>query len=353
MGQESKIAWCDSTVNFWSGCAKVSDGCRFCYAEELGSRFPTFGKWGKGLPRKLHESAFKLAAKLNRKPWVCKKCGAARDSAGVGWNHTGVGYCAACKTEEVRFNRRRIFSLSLGDWLDPEVPIEWLARMLDTVRKCNDVDWLLCTKRPELWNERMKDATLWLIHHSPGREDKAATAAWLSFWRCGEQVPSNVMVLASVENQAMADKRIPELLRIPAARRGLSCEPLLGAVDLKLTKAADLEGQYGHDGFQCGAGEYHEVTRSIHWVIIGGESGKNARPCNIEWVRSLKDQCSAAGVSCFVKQLGANPTMLHPTPTTSPMFGGNDNEDWIIKLRDPKGGDWNEWPVDLQVREFY
>ena len=108
----------------------------------------------------------------------------------------------------------------------------------------------------------------------------------------GDKIPENIILLTSVENQAMADKRIPELLKIPAACRGLSMEPLLGPVDVgnwlpfvagSRRRVADLEPL-------------------IDWLIIGGESGSNARLCNVEWIRSLVAQGNAAGVATFVKQ---------------------------------------------------
>lgn len=320
MSETTGIKWCDSTVNFWSGCTKVSPGCANCYAETLAGRFDTLGKWGKGKPRQLHENTFKLAAKLNRKPII------------------DDGFLSP--------HRRRIFSLSLGDWLDPEVPVDWLARMLDTVRQCQDVDWLLCTKRPELWRERLHrvaltggidPATRDLASWASRREVREMARAWIE----DETYPENIVLLTSVENQEQADKRIPELLRIPAWRRGLSCEPLLGPVD--------LSGQsYG------GYWKHVPAFAGLHWVIVGGESGDKARPCDVGWIRSLRDQCEAAAVPCFVKQLGAVP-FAQKTKVEKGVDGGKvwNNYTDEIKLTDRKGGDWNEWPEDLKVREFY
>lgn len=247
---------------------------------------------------------------MNRKPWMCG-CGA--DAL--------AHETKDCPSPGEGVHRRRIFSLSLGDWLDPEVPIAWLARMLDTIRQCPDVDWLLCTKRPELFEKRMREALN--IARGP-------TILWLHRWviytnHYPPTPPPNIVMLASVENQEQADKRIPELLRIPAWRRGLSCEPLLGAVD------------FHNSPLNWGC------FSKVDWVIIGGESGNKARPCNVDWVRSLKDQCKAADVPCFVKQLGAN--VIKPTDYPQTWPG--------VELRDKKGGDWNEWPADLKAREFY
>lgn len=323
MSEKTKIAWCDSTVNFWSGCTKVSAGCLHCYAEAQSNRFlirNTNGellepkRWGKGQPRKLHESAFKLAHKLNRKLWVCDECGSDKMLMGS----DGRIDCAKCGSNEV--HRRRTFSLSLGDWLDPEVPIEWLARMLDTIRMCDQVTWILCTKRPESWWPRTTEVLTTLF---PLCSD---AWNWLAEWQRGNATPPNVWILTSVENQEMADKRIPELLRIPAALRGLSCEPLLERVVIP---------------FPCDFSENTpRLTKGggLDWIIVGGESGRNARPCKVEWIRSLKDQAQAAGVACFVKQLGSNPI--------------DDRENITLNLAHKAGADLAEWPEDLRVQQF-
>lgn len=304
MSKETKIEWADSTVNFWSGCTKVSAGCKNCYAEVLSNRkLGNIGEWGKGAARKRHQSAFNLALRLNRVPWVCDVCGAA----------TGVKPWKCCDEAEgfptIHFHRRRVFSLSLGDWLDPEVPIEWLAEMLDTIRRCDNLDWLLVTKRPELFSERVEYVIASISKISP-------LHGWLLAWWNENQIPPHIMVLTSAENQQAADERIRALLAIPAARRGLSCEPLLSEIKFSWT--------FGH----------------IDWVIVGGESGSCARPCNVEWIRDIKNQCTLVRVPCFVKQLGTaavKPDADHdfaPFPSTK------------------KGGDMAEWPEDLRVREF-
>jgi protein gp37 len=247
----------------------------------------------------------------------------ARDAGGVGWNHYSIGYCGACKTEETKFHRRRIFSLSLGDWLDAEVPIEWLAEMLDTIRQCDRVTWILCTKRPENFKARVV-----AVYDSPLEGTEAVKLReWIRKW-LNDNPPTNIIVLTSVENQAQAEIRIPELLKIPAACRGLSLEPLLGPVELRLP----------FDGPQA-----FPLGRGLQWLIIGGESGPNARPCNVEWIRSLVQQGKAAGVATFVKQLGENPVADFVTCPGS---------DGRLRLRDKKGGDPAEWTADLRVQEW-
>lgn len=320
MGERTKIAWCDSTINFWEGCTKVSAGCANCYAEDRDKRWHKGAHWGKGAPRRLSENAFKTAFRLNRKPWVCTLC---HES----WSESDCddGFCPNCFESSAAVRRRRIFSLSLGDWLDPEVPLNWLGRMLDIVAACRDCDWLLCTKRPELWHDRLTliADTFPLPEHS-----HEMVVSWLD-----GTPPKQVWVLTTAENQEMADKRILELLQIPAVVRGLSCEPLLGPIDLDL-KTFCVEN--GEIHLRCEWARRKHLPNPISWVIVGGESGKNARPCNVEWIRSIKNQCKSAGVSCFVKQFGAHIVDAESART----------------IKHPKGTDPSEWPEDLRVQQF-
>jgi protein gp37 len=334
MSETTNIAWCDSTINFWSGCTKVSEGCAHCYAETLSNRGmtnpkgeKTIGQWGKGAPRRLHESAFKLAHRLNAKPWICDSCGNAQEQV-------NCGGCEKCHHSDVMFHRRRIFSLSLGDWLDPEVPIEWTARMLHTIYKCDQVVWILCTKRPELWFialkasiERVKKGDLTL-----NRDFQF----WLESWLNGV-ARKNIILLASVENNEQFIERTPILLGIPAVCHGLSMEPLLGPIDCLNYNFWATGHARRQDKTLTAAG----VHTHLKWIIIGGESGKKARPCDVDWITSLVKQGQAAGVPTFVKQLGANPI-----------------ENGLPPLRDAPGsfhkkwGDPSEWPVNLRIQEF-
>src|SRR3990167_7213321 len=143
------------------------------------------------------------------------------------------------------------------DWLDPEVPVAWLVEVLDTIWSTPHLRWLLLTKRPELWRERLDAA----LADYPG----SVARAWLA-----GRPPREVWVGASVEDQRRVEERIPALLAIPAAGRFLSVEPLLERVDLD-----DLAG--------------------IDWTVVGGESGPRARPCAVEWIRGARDQGRAAG----------------------------------------------------------
>ena len=145
----------------------------------------------------------------------------------------------------------------------------------------------------------------------------------------------NVWLGVSVENQRVADERIPELLATPAAVRWLSCEPLLEHVDLRLDEES-LCGPGPDDSRRTRTG-----PNGLHWVIVGGESGPGARPCNVDWIRGIVQQCEAARVPVFVKQLGAY--------SQDDLVEGTD---WRRVYRDRAGGDPAEWPASLRVRQY-
>jgi len=232
----------------------------------------------------------------------------------------------------------RVFCQSVGDWLDDEVPISWLANLLRLINATPNLDWQLLTKRPENFRARLEQA-----YSAPGMGSDVANADWIFHWANNHGcIPANVWIGVSVENQRHADERIPQLLAIPARVRFLSCEPLLGPVEFSdATNRSDWIRQLGKKSLS-----------GIHWVIIGGEIGPKARPCNIDWIRSIVGQCKAAGVACFVGQLGSNAVM--PELCT---YAGNppplDSLSLVsCGLRDKKGGEMYEWPSSLRVREF-
>src|SRR5262249_3985707 len=145
--------------------------------------------------------------------------------------------------------------------------------------------------------------------------------------------------------------RIPQLLVTPAAVRFVSYEPALAAVDFRTLLLYDGSRYWnaltGQLTIRIPADDDTEVdwvdvpaaaARPLDWIIVGGESGRRARPCNVAWVRSAVEQCQAAGVAVFVKQLGSQPC--------------NEGRPLLLKLRDRKGGDPDEWPEDLRVRQW-
>lgn len=277
MGKDTHIEWCDHTFNPWEGCTKVSPGCANCYAETRNARFGggTAPNWGKGAPRRRTSvQNWHEPVKWDRE---------AKEEFIRKAHQTGAG-------EVIRHNRPRVFCASLADWLDDEVPIEWLADLLDLIRKTPHLDWLLLTKRPENWRARIGHAGEYAALHPDRYQLHLMLRAW-----CHDMSPSNVWLGTTVENQDMADKRIPALLRIPARVRFLSCEPLLGPVSL---------GGFDGKHYRSWLDPVERASCGIHWLIAGGESGPKARPMHPDWARDLRDQCAAAGVPFLFKQWG-------------------------------------------------
>jgi protein gp37 len=268
--KNSNIEWTDHTFNPWTGCAKVSPGCANCYAESWAKRSGIV-KWN-GPRRRTSASNWNQPHKWDREA------------------------CAGPLPGDDPLRRPRVFCASLADWLDNEVPIEWLADLLALIHQTPNLDWLLLTKRPQNWLPRLEEVT----HFAMFSKAHHALLPFLARWHpahdsaggvTGSPIPpANVWIGTTVEDQTRADERIPHLLRIPARVRFLSCEPLLGHVDLAI-------GDPKHRT----AESYHA---EIHWVIAGGESGPGARPMHPEWARSLRDQCAAAGVAFHFKQWG-------------------------------------------------
>lgn len=379
MSEKSKIEWTDDTHNFWRGCVKVSPGCKNCYAEVSTpvrvARSEGRELWGGTLRDRAKD--FDAPLRWNEKPWVCDGCGKAHGSGALA-AYGEKQICDGCGWREATFHRRRVFSLSLGDWLDDAVPIEWLADMLDVIRRCPNLDFLLLTKRPENWKPRMEAVVYWCLDKLSDINTDVRIRAqdihrFVEDWIDGTQIippgiPQNVWIGCTVENQEWADKRIPELLKIPAVCRFISYEPALGAMDF--TNVNFHNGELGHAVYNAldGSPVAGIIGPKIDWIIVGGESGPRARPFNVEWARSTVAQCKAAGVACFVKQMGAYPEDRNDAgfegdkPGAWPMgtdFFENAQDPSIyqgkpvrVHLKDKKGGDITEWPEDLRVREF-
>lgn len=309
MGQNSKIEWTDHTFNPWIGCTAVSPGCVNCYAEEIdrkrfsktlggGTKDQPIIHFGKGAPRyRTSDQNWKKPLRWNGsagRSWQCPDClGVTTDP-----EFRQVEQIYACQDCEKRMHpyRPRVFCASLADWLDDEVPIEWLADLLKLIHDTPAIDWLLLTKRPQNWKERCFESLhTWEEMRFRNAPTKWTNfSAWLSNWIGGHETPHNIWIGTTVEDQTRADQRIPELLKIPAKVRFLSCEPLLGPVEFSdVTHRSDAVSQLGK-----------KALDGIHWLICGGESGPGARPMHPEWARSLRDQCQAAGVAYFLKQWG-------------------------------------------------
>lgn len=275
MTANSRIEWTDHTFNPWCGCTKVSAGCTNCYAEALMDK--RFGRvqWGpQGTRSRTSDAEWRKPLAWNRQQWMeCPACG----RRGQAHTADSTSACPTCNRPHPNPTHQRVFCASLADVFEEKDELfEWRKQLLTLIEDTPNLDWLLLTKRPE--NIRLMIA------------DCLGTVAdgWLS------DIP-NIWFGTSIENQKTADERIPELLRIPARVRFLSVEPLLGTVDL----SPWLLPNESH--------ESHGILTKdspIDWIIVGGESGPNARPMHPDWARSIRNQCQAAGVPFHFKQWG-------------------------------------------------
>jgi protein gp37 len=203
-----------------------------------------------------------------------------------------------------------------GDWVTQAQAIEFLRGMWRAPKQT----FQMLTKRPDIARKHIE--------------------YWLQYDML-ERMPPNMWIGTSIEDQKRADERIPELLQIPAETHFLSVEPMLERIDFK--------DQWCADYLATG-----RPPTEIDWVIFGGESGKGARPCNVEWIRDGVKQCKTAGVKVFVKQLGAayadekNGVAGYSAKWPFDLLPHGPTQ----RLKDPKGGDMAEWPEDLRVREM-
>lgn len=256
MSDGSKIEWTDATWNVINGCSVVSPGCKHCYAMKQAHRFPI----RQGLTE--------------------------RTAGGMVW--TGdVRFHEPFLDMPLRWKRpRRIFVCAHGDLFHEKVPDEWIDRVFAVMALAPQHQFQVLTKRPErarVYLTSLVRRTLIL-----DGQTRPASPLWNKITEpalreaLDKRPLSNVWLGTSVEDQKRADERIPELLASPAAIRWLSCEPLLGPIQLRGWLVPDP---------------------GIDWVVVGGESGPGARPMHSDWVRAIRDQCEHDKVPFFCKQL--------------------------------------------------
>lgn len=320
MSANTKIEYPHHSWSPWLVCSKCSPGCQNCFAEAWMRRFHPGHGWGPGVPRILtSENNWKQPLRwerglAQRKVFQCRVC----DRRIVDrTNAFSPLFLCRCGGPFYGVHRERVLT-DMCDPFDPDVPVSWLVRYLGVIAETPHLDWLVLTKRPEHWADRLNRieaaAHLCVSQRSPGDALGAGLAA---AWLAGAP-PANIWLGISVENQKWYDKRMADFTEVKAAHKWLSCEPLLGPIEF-----GNLDG--------------------IEWVICGGESGPNGRYCKTDWIRWVIRDCKEAGVPCFVKQLGKRPL---------------DGMDWVLQgpdrlyLKHPKGGDPSEWAEDMRVREF-
>jgi protein gp37 len=228
MAKNSHIEWTDHTFNPWWGCHKVSPACDNCYAESWAKRVG-HPLWGQRAPRRFFGDSHW------REP--------------LKWNQEA----------RAKGTRARVFCASMADVFERRATLtQERARLWNLIDTTPNLDWLLLTKRPQ----HVVSMTPW-----------------------GDDWPRNVWIGTTIENQKLADLRLPYLLALPAAVRFLSCEPLLGPLDLR---------------------SWFDRRRynPLDWVIAGGESGPRSRPMHPDWAVGLLSQCQRAKVPFYFKQWG-------------------------------------------------
>ncbi|MCB9902552.1 MAG: phage Gp37/Gp68 family protein [Planctomycetes bacterium] len=294
MSDASNIQWTDATWNPVTGCSAVSPGCANCYAAHYAARFHKTNTDDAGEPL----AQFHGPDGARRARWSGRvKLHPDRLDQPMRWRKP-----------------RRIFVCSMADLFHEDVPTRFIDAVMTNIALCPQHTFQVLTKRPE----RMADYFSSCGGHPLG-------FAW--------PLP-NLWLGVSCEDQQRHDERIGHLRVCPAAVRFLSCEPLLGPIDL-----GDLDG--------------------VGWVIAGGESGPGARACHTPWLESIVFQCDRAGVPVFIKQLGARPV----TPSDVPVHGrfGCDGryrqpgfEHYMTRLTisDRHGADQADMPAALRRREF-
>lgn len=354
MGKDTAIEWTDHSRGFWAGCAKVAGhpGCAHCYAEAFQVGRLKRDTWGKNKPRVYSKNAAKDILAWNA---AAKKAGRVETvflnpESDFFEEHSGP--VVNSKGERLAFR---------SDKYEPDDPTcaatpnstEFLT--LEAIRtydafqvidRCQNLIFIILTKRPE--NARQ----MW-----PGPLEDFGTGRAVSF-------RSNVYLVYSASDQPSLEKGVEHLqaCRDLCPVIGLSLEPLLGPVDLKAVRP-DNRTYDLLTGWNSWLGVSFNKTPTVQWVIVGGESGPHARPCDVAWVRSIIRQCRAAGIPCFVKQLGREIQIRNDSHAEWPHEGDDlldpydhqphfQGEECIVRTADGKGGDPAEWPADLRVREY-
>lgn len=262
MGKNSKIEWCDHTWNPWYGCKKVSTGCKNCY-----------------MYRDMQRTPFDPHIVTRAKPTTFRKP--------LNWKEPA-----------------KVFTCSWSDFFVKEAD-PWREKAMEIIANTPHLTYQILTKRPERILEWLDDAC-WPVSGCPISE-----------------LPKNVWIGISAENQKEYERRVPYLLEIKASVRFVSLEPLLGQIDIDSiinpgTKVYDWhDNDHGDDNYWCQwcgglvdftrnpSHECHDPHIGIDWIIVGGESGTNARPMHPNWVRSIRDKCIELEIAFFFKQWGA------------------------------------------------
>jgi protein gp37 len=303
-------------------CTRVSPGCKNCYAAKINMRL---GNGHDYVVRHLNDIEFRLV----------------NVEAPLSWRKP-----------------LRVFVNSMTDLFHESVSDDLIAQVFAVMGLASWHTFQVLTKRAERMRTLLSDPEFaeMVVWHQDDWSDFAYEQAQRARqfnpndrrtddWAARDLAAlplQNVWLGVSVEDQQRADERIPALLNTPAAIRFLSCEPLLSELDLN--KVGTGPWYNAVHGFELDRGgvAFAQPSPAVDWVIVGGESGGGSRQCGLNWIRDIVDQCRRAETPVFVKQLGKYPVERSAGVVVWP----------LVELRDPKGGDMSEWPVDLCVREF-
>lgn len=331
----TKIEWCDETINpirtadGGYHCTKVSEGCQHCYAERFNNRF------GNKNPFDNSPAEFVLDMKQLNKPVHWKK-------------------------------PRRIFVQSVGDIFHPAVPDSFIRKIMWHVWYNRQHTFLFLTKRPERVAGMGQCSNCGFL--APiGDEEKCSNCGvterhmresgfgdWVRSW------PNNLWLGVTAENQARADERIPILLDIPAAVRFVSVEPMLGPMDLykylspvcrQCNGSMSVPSEFG-GGKPCPRCIEDQGTDPdrLNQIICGGETGPGARPLHPDWVRSLRDQCQAAGTPFIFKSWGdwMPDGGVTPYDRCKAILWNDNTVSWKVGKKNAgrllDGQEWNQFP---------
>jgi len=368
MGKTS-IEWTDRSINpirarigenVGHHCVKVSPGCKNCYSSKTQPRFrmPVFQEQrGQDVetfldPKRLQEV---LRRRIPTKWFWC-------DMTDLFGEWVPFEYIAACfgvmaatpwHTHQV-LTKRIDRALEFYQWLATK---GGLAKYIRSIRVDGD------RTLPDLFNGAMRTEMM------NGKRCRSLSDPWMTVFNaagCGIGDPQpNVWLGTSAENQQTADERIPVLLQCPAAVHFVSAEPLLGPIDFTHIqwpgkhRVDVLRGGYWTGEGQPGAVapgfvNHSDFPAEIDWIIVGGESGTRARPCNVAWIRDILRQCRDTRAAVFVKQLGAQPVINALDVMTGDKCQRADdwNDPLHFVLKNRKGGDMAEWSADLCERQF-
>jgi protein gp37 len=314
----TRIEWAEKSWNPIRGCSHMSIGCDNCYAERIAARFS-----GPGQP---FEGAVKMLGETPRFPrWTGE-----------------LQFLEEKLWEPFSGKGKRIFVCSMSDLFHRKVPFAFIEKVWAVMLLNPQHTFLVLTKRPDRMCQFLNEPEQNILDriHEMTRRRRIAS----NHYPPAKFQPPHIWLGTSVENQNRANFRVPWLLQCPAATRWLSCEPLLGPIDL-------------NQAIPTGTCPEGPSLSQIHWIVCGGEFGPGARPMYSKWATGLRDQCVEAGIKFFFKQWGAWMSVEKTPliPDASPKYWHWPNGQTVSARVTKKqagrlldGREWNEYPETVR-----